>query len=616
MINDKPCARLWLGNEAIAHAALDAGVGFVSSYPGTPSSEVVETLLRTRNDNSSSHPVIEYSINEKVAYEAACGAALAGVPSLAVMKHVGVNVAADPLFTSAYIGLPGGLVLLSADDPGCHSSQNEQDNRYYARAAHLPCFEPVSSQEAYEMTLRAFAIARQLEQPVMLRTVTRVNHERAPVTVCGSAPLPRVNHKPNGNERVPVPMVARKRREILREHMEKAALEAETGKFNTVFWPDSPVGAFKHGIIASGMARAYLHDALMELDLLNTLPILALGMTWPLPENKIREFAARCENILILEEGENLLESGVKTILKNQAPNIEGKGHSLSPVGEFSTSGVKLRLIEWLGLNKDTASPGAPRIQGLAARAPNLCPGCAHRSVYYAARKVFGDDVTYSSDIGCYTLGLLPPLRTADFALCMGASISAGSGYAAVSQNPVVAFIGDSTFFHSGITGLANAVFNKRNLLLIILDNGTTAMTGHQPHPGAHQALLGSGSCHLDLEAICKGLGITQFKKVRSHNLKAMSRTMEEFKHLQGVRVIHAQEPCLLFARSKLRKKAHVVAEVVSQNEAGEKCLQDLACPAFMRKDGKLAINEDLCGGCLVCAQIAPTAFKARKAAL
>lgn len=604
---EKAASVLMLGNEAIARGAIEAGAGFVACYPGTPSSEVVESLLAIRGNDDT--PVIEYSVNEKVAMEAACGAALAGIPSLVTMKHVGLNVAADPLFTAAYIGMPGGLVVLSADDPGCHSSQNEQDNRGYARMASICCLEPASGQEAKEMARVAFSIASELEEPVMLRTTTRVSHSRCPVQPGPVRPIPRKVSKPEASRCVPVPFVARKRHLALAEQARKGREIAERSPFNRVFIPK---GKCEYGVIASGVSRAYLADALREAGWQDEVGILELGMTWPLPEKIITDFLGNFRHILVLEEGSPYLETDVRSLAQGMNVEISGKDSELTEFGEYSTSLVLERVARWLKRPLAKEKPlGA--IPDLPQRPPNLCPGCAHRSVYYAVRKVFGDEAVYSSDIGCYTLGILPPLRTADFLVCMGSSVSAGSGYARASGKPVIGFIGDSTFFHSGMTGLANAVFNRRDLLVVILDNGSTAMTGHQPNPAMAQECLGEDAQHLDIERVLDGLGITQKRVVKAHNIAALMQALEELRDLSGVRVLLAREPCYLHARRALHKRKTVTAYVKKQGDAAETCLRELACPAFTRRDGKLEIDGELCSGCMACVQIAPKAIGARR---
>ena len=576
---------LLLGNEAIVRGALEAGVHIVTCYPGTPSSEVPDTFHRIGGEGRYR---LEYSVNEKVAMEVAAGAALGGALSLVTMKHVGLNVAADPLFTAVYTGLPGGLVVLTADDPGCHSSQNEQDNRYYARFAMLPCFEPASAQEAKDMTRAAFSLARQLEQPVLLRTTTRISHMRGPVDFGDlPAPQPKVDFRRDPARFVPVPAVARRRHVALDEIVARARQIAEQSPFNTVTEPSAPTDL---GIIVSGVSRNYLADALASNDWTDSV------------------------RVLVLEEGEDLLEQDIRALAQKRGLTvvIDGKNDILTHQGEYSTTLVTRDLAQWLGVSCNVQEPRSAE-PDLPGRPPNLCPGCSHRAVYYTVRQIFGDDAYYSSDIGCYTLGLLPPLRTADFLVCMGSSISAGSGFARASEKPVIAFIGDSTFFHSGMTGLANAVFNQHNVLMVILDNGTTAMTGHQPNPGMLQDVLGGMSSHMDIETIVRGMGVTEVAKVRAFNIKALTKTLEEMKSKPGVRVLITEEPCVLYARRQLKKTSPQVAEVAQQGPEAMRCLEQLACPAFYRSGDNLAVDATLCTGCMVCLQVAPGAFKARK---
>lgn len=601
---------LLLGNEAIVRGALEAGVNVVTCYPGTPSSEVPDTFRRMGGEGRYR---VEYSVNEKVAMEVGAGAAISGAMTLVTMKHVGVNVAADPLLTLAYIGASGGLLLLSADDPGCHSSQNEQDNRHYARFAGLPCFEPANAQEAKDMTRDALRLARNLEQPVLLRTCTRLNHLRGPVEF---GPLPEKGAAPAAYVRqpqrfVPVPAVARGRHVALEKNLETARNIAEESPWNTL--RATAGNKCRLGIIASGIARAYLADALHAGQWEDEVKVLQLGMTWPLPEKMICNFLSSCDRVLIVEEGAPLLEHDICALAQQRAipVSIVGKGGSLSVFGEYSNSSVTAAVATFLG-HGHKAVAVTEAAQNLPVRPPNLCPGCSHRAVYYAVRQIYGDNAAYSSDIGCYTLGMVPPLRMADFLVCMGSSISAGGGFALGSDTPVVAFIGDSTFFHSGMSGLANAVFNRHNVLLVILDNGTTAMTGHQPNPGMQQDVLGESAAHLDIEAIVQAMGVQEFARVKAYNLRAVTQAVEAMKGKTGVRVILAEEPCVLYARRTLKKRQANVATVAQQGEDAMRCLEQLACPAFRRQGDVISVDPTLCAGCMVCLQVAPKAFKAQ----
>ncbi len=597
-----------LGNEAIVRGALEAGVNVVTCYPGTPSSEVPDTFRRLGGKGADGKQIyrLEYSVNEKVALEVAAGAALAGAMALTTMKHVGVNVAADPLLTMTYTGLPGGLVLLSADDPGCHSSQNEQDNRYYARMASMPCFEPATAQEAKDMTVAALKLARETQQPVLLRTTTRVSHMRGSVKF---GPLPEerplVPFERNPGRYVPVPAVARKRHLVLAEAMAKLKSTASDSPFNKFR------GEGRLGIIASGISRAYLSDAIHAGGLEGRFALLELGMTWPLSVDLLGTFMSGCEKILVLEEGEPLLERDVRVMAQKLGFTLPifGKNEYLTIFGEYSTPLVERALSDFVG-GRYNPAPIIPATEGLPVRPPNLCPGCSHRAVYYAVRKVFGNDAFYSSDIGCYTLGLLPPLSTADFLFCMGSSVSAGSGFAAASGKQVVAFIGDSTFFHSGITGLVNAVFNRHNIILFILDNGATAMTGHQPNPGVDQEQLGEAALHVDIEGLVRACGVSEVARIKPFNIKKSMQVMEDMKGKSGVRVIIAQEYCVLYARRVLKKSRARVSRVAEQGSETAACLTQLACPAFRQdEDGFISVDKNLCGGCMVCLQIAPGCF-------
>ena len=605
LLNDTPeSTELLLGNEAIVRGALEGGVGFISCYPGTPSSEAPDTFFRL---SPEADYIFEYSVNEKVALEVGGGAALAGVPTLVTMKHVGVNVAADPLMTLCYIGTPGGLVLLSADDPGCHSSQNEQDNRYYARLAGMPCFEPASAQEAKDMTRDALKLSARFEQPALLRTTTRVNHLRGPVTF---GPLQAASTKGEFTKQpfrfVPIPVVARGRHKVLLENMEALRQEAENSPWNRE-WGNGSVG-----IITSGISRAYVNDAISDSGAADRFRVLELGFTYPLPEQKILSFLKQVDQVLVVEELEPILEDAVRVLCQRHGLDIAvtGKSEHLTRLGEFDTPMVSRAL----GLAPEPQEAGACDSVpvDLPGRPPNLCAGCSHRATFYAVRKVFGDDAFYSSDIGCYTLGILPPLKMADFLFCMGSSVSGGCGMAKVVDRPVVAFIGDSTFFHSGITGLVNAVYNNHDILVVILDNRTTAMTGHQPNPGVEHTVHGASESRVDIEQIVRGCGVEQVVTAKPFHHKATVEALESLKALKGVRVLIAEDPCTLFARRTLGHKPKQVAYVVEQHQDVRRCLEELACPAFYVQEENVLINENQCTGCMLCVQVSQH-IKARK---
>ncbi len=595
---------LLLGNEAIVRGALEAGVAFVSCYPGTPSSEVPDTFFRLSPDGDY---YFEYSVNEKVALEVAAGATLGGALSLCTMKHVGVNVAADPLMTLCYTGSPGGLVLLSADDPGCHSSQNEQDNRYYARLGGMAVFEPSTAQEAKDMTAHALALSREVGGPVLLRTTTRVNHLRGPVVFDEIAkPAKPAGLKKNPAQFVPIPAFARPMHERLLKRMATLAEVSDSSRFNTIS------GKGTLGVAASGISRAYVRDALRDLGLTGKVKVLDLGMTYPLPKQTLASFLSGLESVLVVEELEPILENGLKALAQELGKTLPIHGKDWLPLnGEYSV-GMAASALERLTGREPARRKSCDAVEGLPMRPPNLCAGCPHRAMYYAVRQVFGDDAIYSTDIGCYTLGLLPPLKMADMLVCMGSSISAGSGLSKATGQTVVGFIGDSTFFHSGMTGLANAVFNGHNVLLVVLDNHTTAMTGHQPHPGVPVTIHGENTRRIEIEKVCEGLGVAAIRTVNPLNQKKSRAALEELKDMDGVRVLIAREPCPLHARRVTRKKPTQAAYVPEGVDIDMDLAAGLACPAFEFCEGALKINEQLCNGCMLCLQVCP-GIKARK---
>ncbi len=596
---------LLLGNEAIVRGALEGGVGFVSCYPGTPSSEVPDTFFRLSREGDF---LFEYSTNEKVALEVGAGAALAGMATLVTMKHVGVNVAADPLLTLTYITAPGGLVLLSADDPGCHSSQNEQDNRHYARLAGLPCFEPASAQECKDMTRDALGLAARTGQPVLLRTTTRVNHVRGPVTLGAmpkEKPFKPFVRKPQ--QYVPLPAHARVQHTLLLERLKSLQAEAEVSPWNRVS------GSGSLGVVASGICRAYLSDAITEDSLESSVKVLDLGMSYPLPDQLLLDFCKGLSTVLILEELDPLVEEHLRALFQRHgvATAVLGKSSTLPVYGEYSTHMVRQALAEALGKTAPAPAHCTPE-GGLPVRPPNLCAGCPHRASYYTVREVFGDQAYFSSDIGCYTLGFLPPFSAADFLLCMGSSVSAGSGFATASGKTVIAFIGDSTFFHSGITGLINAVYNNHNILLIILDNRTTAMTGHQPHPGVDDTFIGPNERVVEIEPLVRACGVANVLTVNPLNHKAAKKALEEMKAATGPRVIIFREGCPIHQKRVTGKGKSQVATVDA--DAGDclSVLNSLACPAFLKEGNRVRVDEELCTGCMFCLQL-DKSFKARK---
>ncbi len=603
---DKP--QFLLGNEAIVRGSVEAGVRFVAAYPGTPSSEIIDRFSQFGEEAGI---YVEYSVNEKVSVEVACAAAISGVRSLCAMKHVGLNVAADAFMTLAYVGVKAGMVIVVADDPFLHSSQNEQDTRYYARMAGVPMLEPATPEEAYRMTLEAFEISEKFGTPCLLRTTTRVNHCRGPVTI-GS--IEARDNRPGKFEKDPfnlvvIPAVGRKLRIAHLERGKKLQAEAERSGLNYT------AGKGLLGIVTSGISWLYVQDALLGLGITDRVKILRLGFTHPFPKAVIREFLAGVEKALIVEEGEPYLEEAVRIVAQEAKLPVEiaGKGENLVPRA-FELDTVKAKRAIGNFFDVPVALPEALTAPELPQRPPNLCAGCPHRATYYSVRQVFGDEAIYPSDIGCYTLGVLPPLRMADFLICMGSGVSTAGGFSKVLDRPVVAFIGDSTFFHAGIPGLVNAVSHGHRFILVILDNGTTAMTGHQPHPGVELTPAGKVEPKVSLEKLVRGCGVERVAVINPLQVKKTQEVLREFKanlDETGVSVIIAKSPCPLFESRVLRKKKKIVFQVEEScsGDCGRDCLTVLGCPAFMLQkadngEERVLINEDLCSGCSVCSQI------------
>ena len=603
LIEDPGSEQLMLGNEAIARGALEAGVAFASTYPGTPSSEISLNLFQVSKESDL---YFEYSTNEKVALEVAAGAANAGLRTMCMMKHVGLNVAADPLMTLAYVGVRGGLVILSADDPNMFSSQNEQDNRYYAKMSGLPMLEPFSVQEAMEMTTYAFELSEQLNEPVILRTTTRINHSSAFVKL-GKLKKPDTNghFTKDPLNYVTVPAVSRKLHVKLLANMAKATQISEKSDYNTID------GNGTLGIVCNGVSFNYVNDALKELGISNRVKVLRIGMSNPMPADMVKGFLQGLERVLVAEEGEPFMEEAVRSLAQEAGLTmpIQGKSDQLfSRLYEFDPAMVRRTIAAYFDVT-DTPKEkiDLSDVPEIPARPPNLCAGCSHRATYYAVKKAAeGMETIYPTDIGCYTLGFLPPLGMGDFLICMGSSISSACGFSKATDQKVIAFIGDSTFFHSGLTGLVNAVYNNHNFTLVILDNGTTAMTGHQPHPGVDmEALKMDGYNRISIEAVVRAVGVSHVTTVKPFKIKKSIEAIREALAFKGVSVVISQEICTLYARSlgTLKARAFQVSDRCANHRD---CLNELACPAFYLEGEKVRIDADACVGCAVCAQICP----------
>jgi indolepyruvate ferredoxin oxidoreductase alpha subunit len=612
LLNGSPGKRvLLLGNEAIARGIIEAGIGVVTTYPGTPASEIGDSISEIA---AAAGIYMEYSINEIVAAEVAGGAANSGVRALTAMKHVGLNVASDFIMTLAYAGVRSGLVIVTADDPECYSSQNEQDNRFYALLANLPCLEPSNPQEAKDMTISAIEISEKLELPVFLRTTTRVSHTRGPVTYGKIAkPVLKREFVKDVKRLVMVPTHSRPKHSVLLGAMEKAKEISETSPYNKIV-REGKSGEF--GIISSSAAYNYAVEAadLLGLD----ASIMKLGMTHPLPEKLIGQFLERHEKIIVVEELEPYLELHVKAIAKDHAPDIEvyGKiGKAYFPRdGELTTRIVvaglaKITNME-MPINFEKIDQRYAEVsRDLPPRPPILCAGCPHRASFYVIKRVAGDRAIYSTDIGCYTLGATPPLKTGDIMTCMGASIGAAQGISKATNAPTFAVIGDSTFFHAGIPGLINAVYNKHRIVVAVLDNFTTAMTGHQPHPGTGLTGMHTPTEPVAIERVAEGCGVKFIRVVNPFNVKEAEKAVKEAMQFPETSLIVFRAPCaLLLVREKRRKGLEIVPFKVNEKCTNcMACIKLLGCPAIILKEDKtVAIDENLCIGCGLCANVCP----------
>jgi indolepyruvate ferredoxin oxidoreductase alpha subunit len=569
----KPEAQLLLGNEAVAQGAWEAGVRVVSSYPGTPSTEITEAMAKYPEVN------VQWATNEKVAAEVAFGAAMAGARAMTCMKHVGVNVAADPLFTAAYTGVNGGYVLVCADDPAMHSSQNEQDSRYYARAAHIPMLEPADSQECLDFTKIAFKLSEELDTPVFVRLTTRIAHARSAAAVRGREDVPVKPYVKDPLKYVMMPAMARRRHLTVEKREAFLSDAVNSMPINMIEMRDTALG-----VITSGACYQYVRDALPEAS------TLKLGMVYPLPMVMIEEFAKSVRRLIVIEELEGLIEKDIK------ASGIACEGKNLTGIqGELSVERVKSAVL-------GTPLPDAGAAD-LPARPPVLCPGCPHRGVFYAVNKL---KLRVMGDIGCYTLAALPPLSAMDACLCMGASIGMASGAERAQgrafSKGTVAVLGDSTFLHSGITPLIDAVYGKEAITVLILDNRITGMTGHQQNPSTGLDIHNQPAPAVDLAALCKGCGVNRVVTVDPFNLKEMERVLREETARDEVSVVIAQRACVLLIRD------NPPPYVIEGCKNCGMCLK-LSCPAIERQADGVVINAALCTGCGMCAQVC--AFKA-----
>lgn len=565
--------QLMLGNTAVARGLYEAGCSVVSSYPGTPSTEITEEIAKYEE------VYCEWAPNEKVAMEVAFGAALAGKRSFCGMKHVGLNVAADPLFTISYIGVNGGMVIGVADDAGMHSSQNEQDSRHYAKASKVPMLEPADSSEALEYTKLAFELSEQYDTPVFIKMCTRISHSQS-IVETGERVLPPVRpYEKNIGKNVMMPANARKKHPLVEQRLRDLAEYAETSPLNRV-----ELNGTKLGIITSSTSYQYVKEVYG-----NEVSILKLGMVWPLPEKLIRSFAEKVEKVLVVEELDPFIEEFCRNL------GLEVSGKDLLPLeGEFSQN----FLAERLGR---PAPEGLELEEAMPVRPPVMCAGCPHRGLFYTLAK---NKCVVLGDIGCYTLGAAAPLNAMEMNACMGASISSIHGFNKAlgeeSEKHTVAVIGDSTFMHSGMTGLANVAYNQSNSTIIIVDNSITGMTGHQQNPTTGYNIKGDPAGKIDLEALCRAMGFERVRVVDPYDLAQVDQALKEELAAPEPSVIISRRPCALLKYVKAKPALKADPE---KCRGCKKCMK-LGCPAISMKNKKAAIDPTLCVGCGVCQQL------------
>ena len=566
--------KLLLGNAAVARGAYEAGVKVVSSYPGTPSTEITEAMVQYDN------VYVEWAPNEKVAAEVAIGASIAGGRAMSCMKHVGLNVMADPVFTVSYIGTNGGLVFCVADDPGMHSSQNEQDSRHYAEAAKIMMLEPSDSSECKEFTKAAFKLSEEYDTPVFIRLSTRVSHSQSLVELQEPEDAPIKDYEKNIPKNVMMPAMAKARHVAVEERLNKLRSFSESCEFNKVENNGSKIG-----VISAGTTYVYAKEALGD-----KADYLKLGMVYPLSEKLIRDFAENHDELWVVEE----LDPVIETYVKSLGISCMGKD-KFTLLGEYSQNMIKKAILgEEVDSIDDAVIPNRP---------PVLCTGCPHRGTFYVLKKL---GVTVSGDIGCYTLGAVAPLQSVDTTICMGASVSAAHGMAKVRgaefNKKLVSVIGDSTFIHSGITGLIDIVYNKGANTVIILDNSITGMTGHQENPTTGKTIRGEATKQVDLELLCKAVGVDRVRVEDPFDLKGFEAAVKEELAADEPSVIIAQRPCALLKTVKYT--GHCVVD--SDKCRGCKMCMKLGCPAIQFKDGKAVIDNSQCNGCGLCVGVCP----------
>lgn len=567
--------KLLLGNAAVARGAYEAGVRVVASYPGTPSTEITEEIVKFDDVYA------EWSPNEKVAAEVAIGASIGGARAMSCMKHVGLNVMADPVFTVSYTGVGGGLVFCVADDPGMHSSQNEQDSRHYAEAAKIPMLEPSDSSECKEFTKLAFSLSEKFDTPFFVRLSTRVSHSQSLVEICEKEEAPLKDYEKNIPKYVMMPANAVKRHVFVEERMNALRDFAESSELNSIESNGSDVG-----VITAGIAYEYAKEALGE-----KVDFLKLGMVYPLPENKIKSFVKAHKKVYVIEE----LDPVIEVFCKSVGAEVVGK-EIFTLLGEYSPNMIRTAILGKEAPRSVAASEPIP------VRPPVMCAGCPHRGTFYVLKKL---GLVVSGDIGCYTLGAVAPLASVDTTICMGASVSAALGMAkargAEFNKKLVSVIGDSTFMHSGITGLIDIVYNKGNNTVIILDNSITGMTGHQDNPTTGRTIRGEATKQVDLIKLCQAVGIEHVTVADPFDVKNFEKVVKTEVEREEPSVIIAQRPCALLKTVKYSGNC----KITDKCKNCKVCMK-LGCPAISVKDGKVVIDSTQCNGCGLCVNVCP----------
>lgn len=582
-----------MGNGAIALGALAAGVNLVSGYPGTPSSEIIENVAKY----SSGNVHIEWSVNEKAAMEVAAAASYSGARTMVTMKQVGLNVAADPLMSLAYVGVKGGMIVVSADDPGPISSQTEQDTRLFGEFARIPVFDPASPEEAYDMVKEAYAYSEKYNTPVLLRPTTRVNHAYASIeTEAYPEPKAYEGFVKDSKKWVIFPRLSFQNHAMIEERNVEIGKAFSDCKYNKM------TGDGKKAVFASGVSYAYAKEYMQKHP---EVRFVKVGTPHPVPEDFYLRALAGVEEVLVFEELSPYVESSLlKVIGKHHLPvTVYGKltGH-VPQSGENSAESAASVLSAFLGFEDAPAALDLADRPALPVRPPVLCAGCPHRASFYAVKQAMkGQKAFFCGDIGCYTLGNAMPLDMVDTCLCMGAGVTMAQGFHWVDKDATTfAFIGDSTFFASGMTGVVNALYNEANMVLCVLDNSTTAMTGHQPHPGTGRNMMGDIVAKVSIEKILEGMGVQKIVNVDPLNLDASIKAVKECAALPGVKAIIFKSPCVAIV--KPLGKMTIDQSCIQC----KKCIREIGCPALILKDGKVAIDNSLCTGCELCAKICP----------